>query len=320
VSRWLIALLALSPCVVSAQAPAGSPQPPTAADSLYMAGDWLAAKAAYDRFLESNPTSLGARVRAGFAAIEAGQPELAVPYFERLRTASPPGRAPVALAGLAMVAGARGDVAGAFAKLDSAVAQGYGNVATLDRHRAFAGVRADPRFAALRKKASALMLPCLEDPDARAFDFWIGEWEVFPNGSAMRAGTSVIERASGGCMILENWTTWESPWNGPYEGKSMNYYDPATKSWRQVWAGSGHDVTYFDEGVYRDGAMRFTYRSRNPQGQPTEGHFIFYHLGPNKVRQFQDQSTDGGKTYSVVYDFIYVRKGSGEPHLPRVSP
>jgi hypothetical protein len=128
----------------------------------------------------------------------------------------------------------------------------------------------------------------------------------------MQAGTSVIQRASGGCMIVENWTTWGTPWNGPYEGKSMNFYQPATGKWRQVWVGSGQDISYFENGEYRDGAMRFTYEATDPQGNKRQGNFIFYNLGPNKVRQYQDQTTDGGKTRTVVYDFIYLRKGSGE--------
>jgi len=34
----------------------------------------------------------------------------------------------------------------------------------------------------------------------------------------------------------------------------------------------------------------------------------FFPLGPDKVRQFSQGSTDGGKTWTVEYDFTYIRK------------
>jgi hypothetical protein len=34
----------------------------------------------------------------------------------------------------------------------------------------------------------------------------------------------------------------------------------------------------------------------------------FFNLGPHKVRQFSQRPSDDGKTWSVEYDFTYVRK------------
>jgi hypothetical protein len=38
----------------------------------------------------------------------------------------------------------------------------------------------------------------------------------------------------------------------------------------------------------------------------------FTPLGPDKVRQFEENSSDGGKTWTVGYDFTYVRKKQAE--------
>lgn len=48
---------------------------------------------------------------------------------------------------------------------------------------------------------------------------------------------------------------------------------------------------YFENGEYKDGAMRFT--TTTAQGQP--GKLTFFNLGPNKVRQFYEVSADEGK-------------------------
>jgi len=119
------------------------------------------------------------------------------------------------------------------------------------------------------------------------------------------AGHSIIQRVSGGCMILENWTSA----NTPYAGKSMNFVDAATHKWQQVWVGSeGSGQHVFVNGEYRDGAMRFDFEQANPQGKKQIGRFIFYNQGPNQVRQFNETSDDNGTTWTTVYDFTYKRK------------
>src|ERR1700733_8679436 len=98
--------------------------------------------------------------------------------------------------------------------------------------------------------------PCSLDPKARVFDFWIGEWDAYITGTRKQAGHSVIQAASGGCMILENWTSG----GGKYMGKSMNFIDAATGKWQQVWVGSeGGGQHVFVNGEFRDSAMRFDF-------------------------------------------------------------
>jgi len=45
------------------------------------------------------------------------------------------------------------------------------------------------------------------------------------------------------------------------------------------------------------------------QDQKIIGRFIFYNEGPNQVRQFNEQSSDGGKTWTTSYDLTYKRAG-----------
>jgi len=43
--------------------------------------------------------------------------------------------------------------------------------------------------------------------DFRAFDFWIGEWDVQPAGRLRgpQGASSVIEKSLEGCLIIEHW-------------------------------------------------------------------------------------------------------------------
>ncbi len=45
-----------------------------------------------------------------------------------------------------------------------------------------------------------------------------------------------------------------------------------------------------------------------PDGTKLKRHLQFFNLSPDKVRQFSQGSTDGGKTWKVEYDFTYTRK------------
>jgi hypothetical protein len=141
---------------------------------------------------------------------------------------------------------------------------------------------------------------------ARDFDFWIGEWEVHAARGGL-AGSSVIEKVSGGCALLENWTS-----QGPGNGKSLNFYNPAAGHWQQTWIGSAGGPVEFRDGVLQDSTMRFIARTTGPQGEPVLSRLSFTRLGPNRVRQHAESSGDGGATWTTSYDFHYLRKGSGE--------
>ena len=45
-----------------------------------------------------------------------------------------------------------------------------------------------------------------------------------------------------------------------------------------------------------------------PRGAPVMVRVKFYNLSPDRVRHTQDNSTDGGKTWTNVWDATYVRK------------
>ncbi|HVY88724.1 MAG TPA: hypothetical protein VG942_07640 [Hyphomonadaceae bacterium] len=75
-------------------------------------------------------------------------------------------------------------------------------------------------------------------PVYKAFDFWVGEWNVF-DPSGKQVGTSSITREEDGCLIVEHW---KSSTGG--HGQSYNFYDPSRGQWRQVWIAPGTLTDY----------------------------------------------------------------------------
>src|SRR5436190_7905460 len=91
----------------------------------------------------------------------------------------------------------------------------------------------------------AVAAPCQADLNRRRFDFWIGEWNV-ETRAGQPAGKSSVERVSGGCGLLENWT---AP-NGS-TGKSLNTYNPEVGRWQQFWVGQFGAVTEYRDSEWR---------------------------------------------------------------------
>lgn len=295
----LIAILACIGTRVSAQTLA-------VADSLFAIKQYSAAKKIYDKLLSDTSTNSIEWNRLGYSNYSLGNYDGAIKNYKRAEANNPPkGLQPILYSRMSMAYSVKNDKPNAVEYMDKAVKTGYFNFPDMDTLKAFASMRNDDRFKVLRNKAYAAAYPCSVDTLRRQFDFWVGEWDAYVTGTKLLAGHSIIQVASGGCMILENWTSA----NAPYEGKSMNFIDAATGKWQQVWVGAeGGTQHVFVNGVYRDSAMRFEFEQTNPQGKKQIGRFIFYNQGPNQVRQYNETSDDNGATWTAVYDFIYIRK------------
>jgi tetratricopeptide (TPR) repeat protein len=279
------------------------------ADALFSAAAWKDAIPVYEAILKTAQKNSMAWNKLGFCYHNLGDYDKAIAsYNNSLQFKTAPQIKPIVHSRLARAYALKNEQDKAFAFLDSAVNTGYKNVTELESHKDFNALRTDTRFKSIVTRANNSAMPCLTQPQMREFDFWLGEWEVYPNGTNVLVGTSKIEMASGGCMILENWTAIGGV---PHNGKSMNYVNPQAGKWEQLWIGSGginqNNPQKFINGVYKDSAMRFDFEQVSAQGKQT-GRFIFFNEGPNQVRQFNEVSSDGGKTWTTVYDFVYKRK------------
>ena len=118
----------------------------------------------------------------------------------------------------------------------------------------------------------------------------------------MKVAESSIQRIIGGCVIYENYSQ-----AGGYIGKSFNFYDSNLKKWRQTWVDATGNVSEF-VGEFKDNAMHYEGESHLQDGTRVLRKMIVYNLGPDRVRQYSERSTDGGKTWATIYDFTYERK------------
>ena len=138
-------------------------------------------------------------------------------------------------------------------------------------------------------------------PQHREFDFWAGEWQVRDATGAM-AGESSITVEQSGCVLVEHWRSAKGG-----TGESFNYYDPATKLWKQRWVGLGLILEM--QGGLSEGSMVLEGPLHNVKQQRTSLLRGTWTLLPDgRVRQHFVESVDDGKTWKDWFDGYYTRK------------
>ena len=325
--HWIRSLLSILPVLlaqsVSAQAPPTAPaaQPPAEAlqraSALFAQSDWKGALDAYSALAKQYPTHPLSRFRVGVSLVGLGrfaEGEANLREGERLGVPA----------------------ANAAYRLAQALAEQHqSDAAITELLRAAAGrapvapsaIASDPHLASLTTHAQwqsvldafdAVARPCMHDARAREFDFWIGDWDVRTTGAAPvgPAARNTVTLDDNGCVLTEHWSA-----PGGSEGQSFNLYDRSVGKWRQTWvdnSGGQHDY----RGGIKDGNMAFIGDTPAPGGQlgrvPTK--LTFFHISADSVRQFSEQSADSGKTWTVAYDLMYVRRKGDQGKQPTSVP
>ena len=254
--------------------PAGAQSPAETADALFDAEDWAGAAAAYEAIWEAAED-----------------------------TSKLPARIPARAANAHLRLGHR-DLA--IRWLERGVELGL-PLPYLDGHPGLSELRDHPGFAELREVAERKTFPCRHQERYRDFDFWIGSWDVYDT-AGRKAGNNTIVRASEGCMLYESWTNASG-----VDGHSLNYVDPATDEWVQVWMGADGSLITGRGGLEGNGAMFFLGEHVLKTGERRPFSMHFTPQGDGSVRQLLKESTDGGKTWAVWFDGRYLPAGSEPP-------
>lgn len=269
------------------------------ADAFFQAKDWASAARAYEEIAAHDAADAQAWYRLGVSRQFLKQyREAAAAYEKAEATGNAPRGTKYNLACSYSVMNRRDD---AFRTLDQAIASGFANLATIDGDPDLENLRSDARYQQLRTKIEQTTRPCMSEPQARLFDFWIGDWDV-STSDGQKAGTSTIQSTDEGCILLEIWSG-----AGGDTGRSINYYDPTEGVWRQDWVSSRGAIIHYSGG-FVDGAMRLAGEARLRNGMKQPARCTWTSLPDGRVRQLGEASDDGGRTWHVGYDLYYARK------------
>lgn len=310
-TRWftlvLVTALAFSP---AASLFASEPALAERASAAFAAKDWPLAERLYGELLSDSDQKGQAAFRQAVARLYLGRVEAARAGFDR---AEREGFQPIAALAYrrACADALEGRNASAIAELEKAVAGGFSQLALLDGEPLLEGLRKDPGFAGLRQTLERRAHPCRHDERYRAFDFWVGEWDVRPNGAPASAPPSenIITLEYDGCVVMEHWTS-----TGGGTGSSFNIFDVTRNAWFQTWVDASGGMHEYRGAPDKDGNMILLGEAPSGPGQPgrVPTRLSLLRLGPDSVRQLFETSPDGGKSWTTSYDLVYTRR-AGKP-------
>jgi hypothetical protein len=144
-----------------------------------------------------------------------------------------------------------------------------------------------------------------EEPVHREFDFWVGTWDVRSEAGEL-LGHNEITRIAHGCGLLENWHGADGG-----AGMSINAYDGSLGKWTQRWVGEG-SVLWLEGGL-EDGRMVLG-GVRETRAGRAQDRITWTPLPEGRVSQVWEVSTDGGKTWRLLFAGYYSPAGAaGDP-------
>jgi Tfp pilus assembly protein PilF len=305
--------LMLLACLLTTASLAQSTNPPSnpataaaatassAAEELFQQQDWPKAIKAFQALAAQEPTNGRVWNRLGMSYFGQANYQQAV---EALLKAEALGHNPTVMYNLACAYARLNDKEKAFEWLNQTVQRGFRQAQMLENDKDLASLRGDSRFNSLLETMKANAQPCTKIPEARQFDFWLGEWDV-KNTLGQQAGQSSIQLILGQCVLLENWTN-----AGGGSGKSFNVFNRQTRQWHQTWVDDQGSFTEYKQGEYKDGKLSFLAEQAGPNGQKQWQRMTFFNLSPERVRQLGETSSDDGKTWQISFDLLYQRKSA----------
>jgi len=138
------------------------------------------------------------------------------------------------------------------------------------------------------------------------FNFWIGEWTVYQNGSDRVAGHSKITAIQGGTALLEEYQNEGST----FTGNSLNKYNREERRWEQFWTDNTGLLLHITGGI-KDGSMVMS-GTQNQDGMPQQNRISWTPNEDGTIRQLWEQKTPDQSSWSIAFDGIYRKKESNQ--------
>ncbi|MBD3334772.1 MAG: DUF1579 domain-containing protein [Candidatus Eisenbacteria bacterium] len=159
------------------------------------------------------------------------------------------------------------------------------------------------KLAVLMTACLAVGAPSAEDepcssPEARQFDFWLGEWDLSWGEDGV--GTNTVSKVLDGCVIQEDFD------GGPFKGMSWSVYDPEHGMWRQTWVDNTGNTMSFTGGWVAD--RMILGRVIEEEGREVHQRMVFYNIAADSLEWDWEKSTDGGKTWELAWRIHYKRR------------
>ncbi|MDX6510638.1 MAG: hypothetical protein QOE36_142 [Gaiellaceae bacterium] len=134
---------------------------------------------------------------------------------------------------------------------------------------------------------------------ARAFDFWLGEWDAVWSDGAQ--GSNSVTAELDGRVVVERF---DGRPGAELQGMSVSVFDLEADTWRQTWVDNLGNYLDF-EGRFSDGAMDL--RRTAPDG--TLWRMRWYDIAHEAFSWSWERSDDAGTNWEPRWQIEYTRRG-----------
>ncbi len=146
-----------------------------------------------------------------------------------------------------------------------------------------------------------IAFPCEQDEQFAEFDFWLGTWDVHTAGDVF-AGHNEISREQRSCVLIENWSSASGG-----SGTSINYVDKISGEWVQIWNDASGSQINIRGGITEEGMLLTGTIHYVATGQTLPFRGLWTPLEDGRVRQYFEQSNDGGESWASWFEGFYSR-------------
>ncbi|MBU1310224.1 MAG: hypothetical protein KKE30_11925 [Gammaproteobacteria bacterium] len=145
----------------------------------------------------------------------------------------------------------------------------------------------------------ASQTPACNTEQHRAFDFWLGNWQVFKADGSL-AGSNRISLAQNGCVLTEQYRT-----PGGFNGQSLNMFDSNRGLWHQTWVDNSGSLLLL-EGNIVDNDMLLSGAITTAEGEVQQQRIRWTPNQDGSIRQhWQAQMADGN--WVTLFDGLYKK-------------
>lgn len=146
--------------------------------------------------------------------------------------------------------------------------------------------------------AEPIDAPC-QAAEYRQYDAWLGEWDV-ASPTLGPIGQNRITAAADGCGLIEEWTGRDGS-----RGIGLMAYSAREGKWQQFWTDTRGKVSR-SSGAEEQGRLVLEAEAAPAQGNRQR--VVLQSLTDKTLRQTQEGSDDGGRTWVVQFEAIYRRR------------
>lgn len=195
-----------------------------------------------------------------------------------------------------------GEVDSSFAWLEKANASGFRQFEQFEKDTDLENLRSTEKWASFKDDLMRASYPCEYNDRYKELDFCVGDWNVFTMGAGQFVGTNKIEKQEHGCRIHETWRA-----NGGSGGVSINFWNPETERWNQIWNDAAGQY-FFYEGGMKDGKFVLEGVTYEADGKSERSRMMMWPLDDGSVRQTIEQYSDEKTEWWMLFDGIYKKQ------------